>query len=174
MQISILIALGVFFILSVMFLLLYLNEYNKRIKIDSDTKNLIGNLENENNILNQKLKIAVEDITPKRHGYYKDSLRLVSPEEHKTGTGGGEKYEFILYVTEVERYLNGESKIILNDIEVISGYDSSQYDYVKTSFKRRFVSIKNTVDIEWLESENAVKEMRKQKLERIKKLDDGK
>lgn len=61
------------------------------------------------------------------------------------------------------------SKIRLNEIEVTSGYDHNQYDWVKKCAREMFSSLMKTSDIEWLESEESIKELRKQKLEKIKK-----
>jgi hypothetical protein len=59
------------------------------------------------------------------------------------------------------------SKIELTDVEVIAGYQVTEYPWIKESQIKRFCSIKKTSDIEWLESEESLKELRKEKLNKI-------
>jgi len=94
---------------------------------------------------------------------------------HKTNLsksiGSSESYEYkvMVYVEEVDKYNGGISKINLVSLEIISGFDPSQFDYVKRATKSKFISIKNTSDIEWLVSENDIKQERKEKLDKINK-----
>ena len=101
-----------------------------------------------------------------RFGYYYGTINLRSSEDEKNNKPG-DPYSFIVYVKELDRYTNGMSKIELNNIEVISGYQISQYSWVKKSQRERFSSIKKTSEIEWLESEETIKESRKEKLAKI-------
>lgn len=73
-----------------------------------------------------------------------------------------------MYVREQDRYANGLSKIELTKIEIISGFDPNQFEWVKTSLTQKFSSLKETKDIEWLESEENIKKLRKEKLQKIK------
>ncbi len=62
------------------------------------------------------------------------------------------------------------SKIELTDVELISGFDNSQFDHVKRTMRTKFSSLKKTSEIEWLESEDNIKEIRKQKLKKISEI----
>lgn len=73
---------------------------------------------------------------------------------------------------ELDRYTNGDCKIQLSNIEISSGFSIEQYDWVKRGLRERFVTVKPQKDIVWLESEESIKELRKQKLEKLKELDD--
>ena len=101
-----------------------------------------------------------------RKGYYDNTVNLMSPEDYKNNSPG-ELYRCILYVKELDRYTNGMSKIELTDVELISGFDNTQFDYVKRTMRTKFSSLRKTSDIEWLESEDSIKEVRKQKLKKI-------
>ena len=63
------------------------------------------------------------------------------------------------------------SKIELTNVELIAGFDNSQFDHVKNSMRIKFSSLKKTTEIEWLESEETIKELRKQKLKKIAELE---
>jgi hypothetical protein len=166
MQILILIALGVFFSLDILLLVFYLKMKNKYIKTDSDLKN---SEEKYDNLL-KNYKYSKEELLPKRCGIYKETVSLVDNADRKKGISG-DPYSAIIYVQELDRYTNGTCKIKLLDIEVTSGYDSNQYYWVKGCFQKRFVSLKKQGDIEWLESEESIKELRKQKLEKLGKIE---
>ena len=131
-------------------------------KMKKSYKNKLQELQKSNDILNSNLLSIKEDFTTKRNGYYSDSTRLLSINKKSSNL-----YDFIIYIKEIDRYTNGMSKIEMTNIEVVSGIDISQDDYLKTCIKNRFQSIKKTSDIEWLDSEESLKEMRKQKLEKI-------
>ena len=94
-------------------------------------------------------------------------MELISIEDKAKGLKS-DKYNVIIYVKEIDRFTNGMSKIQLTSIELVSGFDPSQFEWVKTSMKNKFKSIKKTSDIEWLESEDAIKKLRKDKLEKLK------
>jgi len=159
MTILILIALGVCFSTSILFLVLYLKMKKKCVEIDSNlqnTKDLISSYEDLKNLSN-------------RRGYYENTINLMSPEDKKNGLKG-EPYSCILYVKELDRYTNGMSKIELTEIELISGFDSSQFEHVKRTMRTKFPSLKKTSDVEWLESEDNIKEIRRQKLKKISEI----
>jgi len=61
------------------------------------------------------------------------------------------------------------SKIELENVELISGFDSAQFNHCENLVKTEFSSLRESSEIEWLESENAIKQERKDKLERIQK-----
>jgi len=116
--------------------------------------------------VNSLLSSIKDDLTTKRVGYYDDSVNILSHEDHLNNKTG-ELYKMITHVRELERYTNGMSKIELIKMEVTSGFDIYQYDYVKKCMTNKFQSIKKTFDIEWLECEDSLKELRKQKLNKI-------
>jgi len=151
----------IFLTLSVIFLSLYSrNKYLKEEKEYNFTK-----LENENEILKNSFNILKDEIlSDKRVGYYSGKKTLVSEEARdKPGT----IYNTCIYVTEIDRYTNGQSKIKLDKVEILSGFDHGQYNWVKTLTKEQFCSIKNTADITWLESEVSIVKQRKDKITEI-------
>ena len=154
------IALGVCFLTSILFfLVLYVKMKKKYLETNSNlqkSSSLIASYEDLKNLSNRK-------------GYYENVLNLMSPEDRKNGLKG-ESYTCILYIKELDRYTNGMSKIELTEIELISGFDSSKIDHVKINMRTKFSSLKKTSDIEWLESEESIKELRKQKLKKITSL----
>jgi hypothetical protein len=165
-QISILTALGLTLGLSIIFIVRSFKMKNKWIK----TTNELKKQKEDNEFLNKKLQIAIEDLKLKRrNGFYSDTLILLSTEQRKNNEKG-EPYNYIVYVTELDKYTNGLSKIKLDRIEIISGFDCNEFNWVRESVEKKFASIKKTSEIEWLENEENVKDMRKEKLDRIKNL----
>ena len=77
MQIFSLIALGTLFILSVIFIVLYIIAKNKQAEVASNVKKI----QEELALLTQKYNYAILDLSPKRHGYYKESTLLLSKED---------------------------------------------------------------------------------------------
>lgn len=72
-----------------------------------------------------------------------------------------------VYVKEVDRYSNGYSEIILDRVEPLKrSYSSDAIDNARNNF----ISLKLTNDIEWLEGEEHLRKLRKEKLEKIKKI----
>ena len=159
MLIMILIALGVCFSLSILFLVLYIKMKKKYSKTEATlqkTIELFNNFKKELALYNRK-------------GYYEYTMNLMTIEDYKNGLKG-EPYVCYLYVIELDKYTNGMSKIELTNIELLSGFDSSQFEYVKNIVKNKFSSLRKTSDINWLESEDKIKELRKQKLKKISEL----
>ena len=116
-----------------------------------------------------KLKNKFNDVTkivddlkkPVRRGYIKKDLT-------SNPTGGAQiKFESFIYVKELDRFTNGESKIEIESIE--EGIDDAKVnnkaivEYINESF----ISIVKTTDVVWLESEVSIKEMRKNKLAQL-------
>ena len=99
------------------------------------------------------------------HGWYNDSVKLADTNDSKKI----EEYKVIVYVEELDKYTNGIVKIKLINIEIMSGFQSSQYDHVINILTKRFISIKDSSEINWLVSENSIKEERKEKLDKINK-----
>jgi hypothetical protein len=69
----------------------------------------------------------------------------------------------IIYIKEIDRYTNGYSKIKLD-------YIDTESSYYKKIAKENFKSLIKTVNIEWLESEDCLKNTRKEKLSKLKKI----
>jgi len=105
--------------------------------------------------------IVLKLNSPLRYGYYKQGL---------TAKNDTEKFESLIYVKELDRYSNGESKIVIDKIDYgisdsrvsSSGID----DFIRGCFK----SIVKTSDITWLESEQNIKDQRKEKLAHLKEI----
>lgn len=160
MQILILISAIAFLLISTLFLILYL-----------DTKKKLLTEKDKNKNLEAKYNIIKESIS-KRQGYYYETTTLLSIEDRKKGLAG-DPYKTYIYVQEIDRYTNGMSKIELKKIEVISGYSIEKYPWVIECETTQFSSLRKTSDIEWLESEDSIKELRKQKLKELDKLENG-
>jgi len=134
------IILGVLLISSGVFFIYFYNSLNK--KYDH---------------LIDKVGFLLDELNkPLRNGYYtKDYTQ-----------GKIYNYTAYIYVIEKDRYTNGDSKIEINNIELISDTDINKFSakkFVLESFK----SIKKTADIIWLESEQTIKEQRKNKLKQL-------
>lgn len=162
--ITILIALGILSGLTVFSLTMYLKMKEKYLK----TLPVIKKLQDDISDLSKKMVYATESLLPKKSGYYIETVNLVSAEDKGKGLKG-DPYGCVIYVEELDRYKNGESKVKLINIEIVSGFNSDQYEHVKKVLRNRFPSLRNTADITWLESEDNIKEMRKQKLKNIQK-----
>ena len=163
MQIFIILSI-IFFILTIIFLFLFISKRTKLKIFESKFKKLEKEQKEEINKIKNSLSLT------NRNGFYNNSIKLVTPEDNAKGLSVGNDYRVIIYVKEIDRFTNGMSKIQLITIEVVHGFDNSQYEWVKTTFKSKFSSIKKTSEIEWLESEEDLKELRKQKLEKLEQL----
>jgi len=81
-----------------------------------------------------------------------------------TGRVGFHKdYTTMIYIKEIDRYTNGYSKIIIDNIETSSSMR-------KEMILRDFKYLVRTERIEWLESEDYIKQSRKEKLSKLKKI----
>ena len=76
-------------------------------------------------------------------------------------------YNAYIYVNEIDRYTDGYSKIEIDRIEV---WNKSCENSSKEKARDSFLSLKLTSEIEWLESENYIKRLRKEKLIQISKI----
>jgi len=75
-------------------------------------------------------------------------------------------YTSYVYITELDRYTNGYSKVEINRIEPFDKYyKNDSIMYAKQDFK----SLILTSEIEWLKSEDHIKKLRKEKLDKINK-----
>lgn len=116
--------------------------------------------------LSEKYKDVRKDIREMnkslRKGYYEEKVNFC-----ETKGGQGDPYDCVVYIEELDRYTNGDSKIKLTKVEVINGFHSNLYSQARSAVERKFCTIKPTKDIEWLESEGKLKEKRREKLNLI-------
>lgn len=130
-------------------------------KLNVKYKQAILKYNNLYNNVNDKLK---ELNKPLRLGYYKESLKV-----QETGKPDI-SFEAIVYVDEIARYTNGECRIQINSIEpgisntVINSSSVEQY------IRNKFITLVKASDIEWLENESEIKELRRNKLEHLKEV----
>ena len=118
---------------------------------------------------NKKLNLKVQGIIaelkkPIRSGHYTEKLEwtnTLDPTDKKD-------INVIVFVNELDRFKNGESKLEIDKIECGISYSRISIENVEKFIRGHFVSIKKTSDITWLESEPDIKEMRKHKLEQLK------
>lgn len=115
--------------------------------------------------LKNVISTTISDLNkPLRYGYYIRSLNITQP-------GLPNKpFDTYVYVKEVDRYTNGDSKISIDKIEPIVPESDMTHDRVIKYIKDEFKSVRLTSDITWLESENEIKEMRKNKLKHLKEV----
>jgi len=119
-------------------------------------------------ILYQYIRVRriLNDINkPLRKGYYKDSLRVIYK------IPGVEDVPFYptVYIIETDRYTSGESKIKIDYIDVCISETDVFRERVKKYIQNKFESVVKTSNINWLESELSIKEMRREKLAKLKK-----
>lgn len=114
-----------------------------------------------------KIKKVLNELNkPLRKGYYKQGLVTKSKINFSE-----EKEEFYstIYVIELDRYTSGESKIKIDYIEPGIQESKMPKSKIENFIKETFKSIVKTSDINWLDSELSIKEMRREKLSKIKK-----
>ena len=146
-----------FIVTSVIF---FLKCQNWKSQFDTKEKEHINVLGEYNSLKDDVKKLNSNYL---REGYYNETVNFA---EIKDSTDR-DPYECVIYVYETDKYINGESKLVLNKVEVISGFHQYNYDYAKQTIKSKFCSVKPTKDIIWLESEENLKEIRKKKLTEI-------
>jgi len=152
-------------VLALLFFILFAVNRSKLLNTRDELKKSKKDFE----ILKEKIDYIKQDLSPKRVGFYTETTNLLSREDKEDGKTG-DKYDAVVHVRELEKYTNGVSKLQLITIDVTSGYDHDQYDWVKTCMRDSFTSLKKTTDVEWLEPEESVKEARKLKLDKLEKL----
>ena len=102
--------------------------------------------------------------TPIRNGYYSRLLTVVD-----NVTKEELDFESIVYVNEIDRYTNGESKIKIYKIEPGINKEKCSKEKIERYINDKFKSIIKTADITWLESEQSIKDIRRKKLEQLRK-----
>ena len=111
-----------------------------------------------------KYKLIKEKIKelnkPLRQGYYRYNC-----------TQGTIKWTPTIFVYELDRYTNGESKISMDRIEITVKDDGSfNFKNANEFIIKQFETIVKTTNIIWLESEQSIKDIRRNKLEQIQKI----
>lgn len=103
----------------------------------------------------KKLIKEYNDIGTGRFGFYK----------YVSGSGS---YRAIVYVREIDKYTDGYSLLKIDRIEPTGtgGNKETSNQWAKDNF----VSLRLTSDIEWLESTDQIKRLRKEKLLKLKKV----
>ena len=107
-------------------------------------------------------------------GYKYLTIKKVVKEFQQIGTGRygfyekrGTSYNAYVYVDEIDRYSDGHSKIKIHKIEAFNtAYQDNSISWARDSF----VSLKLTSEINWLESEDYIKKLRKEKLDKLNKV----
>lgn len=115
--------------------------------------------------LTKNIRNIVENLQKTwRRGYITQSLVITNDNPEIKDID----FEPILYLREIDRYTNGTSKVEIEKIEY--GIDSENFNIQRLDkyIRERFKSIVKTTDVIWLESENEIKELRKNKLEQLK------
>lgn len=120
-------------------------------------RKLTSNIKNIRNIVENLQKTW-------RRGYITQSLVITNDNPEIKDIN----FEPTLYLREIDRYTNGTSKVEIEKIEY--GIDSEKFtiERIDKYIRERFKSIVKTTDVIWLESENEIKELRKNKLEQLK------
>jgi len=133
------------------------NQKDIRIK---DNKNL----ESKVNELKLTLKDNILNLNL-REGFYDKIFKLAITESSEDV----DQFETKIFVIELEKYTNGYSKIKLVKTDVLNGFKIDKYDWVRELSERKFSSIVKTSDITWLEVDEDIAELRKEKLTRLLK-----
>lgn len=142
---------GLFFISSVLLVLFYVKENKRNKELSKENINLMNSIE----------IIKNDIISTNRKGYYKHIINITDKNDKS------KPYEVIIYVKELEQYINNISKIELENIENISGYDTTIYSFVINCAKNTFCTLKDTNSINWLEPKTPLS---KQRLDKINKI----
>lgn len=110
---------------------------------------------------------------PLRKGYIKVTLQYY-PNGSSDKTTPAEDFFPYIYIIEKDRYTDGTCLVEIERIE--SGIAESKIpkEIVEKYIKDSFHSTRRVSEINWFESENAIKEMRKSKLEQLKNVIGGK
>lgn len=115
------------------------------------------------NLKSQVNSIMSELKNPIKIGYYKTTLTLSQKDKPDV------PFDVLIYVKELDHYTNGDSKIEIHKIEPSIDATLMSHDRIEKYVKDGFVSLIKSTKVEWLESEHDIKEVRKNKLEQLKK-----
>ena len=117
-------------------------------------------------IKNKKLSKKIDNYIseskkPLRTGYMTFDLKI-------TELGKPDfSFESLVYVNELDRYTNGESKIEINKIDPCIDETKMSKERIEKYIKDKFRSLVKTSDVIWLESEQSIKDIRRQKLKQL-------
>lgn len=115
--------------------------------------------------LRKKVKLIIKVDSDKRlHGY----IDFVGKQKNKI-TSAEIDYKIKVFVTELEKYKNGESKIKIDNVKIISDESGLDIDRSTEFVIKNIPEIVKTNEVEWLEIEESLKERRKEKLNKLKK-----
>ena len=110
-----------------------------------------------NNLIDKASTLIDELNKPLRMGYYK----MTCIQDNTID------YFPIVYVSEIDRYTNGECKIKLERVEISCGNKNFSVTSAEIFVRKEFKSLVNITDITWLESEQTIKDQRKNKLKQL-------
>jgi len=161
MTLTILIIVSFFILMAIFFIV----EKVKHKKLNGEYKKLDGEYEDKLRIEKQKLNTKFNQMKE----ILSDSKLIGYYNERGWTWKDDKKIEFNVFVEEVDRYTNGESRVRLHHIEPIR-CPSQAIRFLEEKVKEIFLTVRKTSDIEWLISENEIKEVRRKKLEAIEKL----
>jgi len=112
---------------------------------------------------NEKLKIGLNENILKlnlREGFYTDTIKFAENQDAKET----DDYDAKVYVKELEKYTNGYSKIEHIRTDVYNGFSQNKYDMAKRTIQNKFESVVKTSDITWLEVDDDINKLRKEKI----------
>jgi len=95
-----------------------------------------------------------------REGFYADTIKFAENQDAEET----DDYDVKVYVKELEKYTNGYSKIEHIRTDVYSGFSQNKYDMAKRTIQNKFESVVKTSDITWLEVDEDINKLRKEKI----------
>jgi hypothetical protein len=120
---------------------------------------------------NKKINTILSDLKkPIRYGYFIRKLKITN----KIDPSVNVDFEAFVYVKEIDRFTNGISKIEIDKIEFGVSKTDMAPEKIDEFIRSEVKSLKKTNDIDWLDSEESIKEMRRSKLEKLKEVLQGK
>lgn len=151
-----------------------INEYDFKSKaIEEKIKSVNRIIEDEKYKYDNKLEVEREKFEQKLN-----EVKSLIKSKHKKGyyiqkltstDDDGIKHNFdnMVYIREVDRYINGKSKIVFEKVEIVNKPSHTRYNHVLSYIKENFNSVIDTNNIEWLESVNEIQKEREDKLKRV-------
>jgi hypothetical protein len=116
--------------------------------------------------LQKKTKDIISDLeSPLRRGYMSTKLTHTDGITLKVTT-----FHPNVFVKEIDRFTNGECKLEIEKIEPGIAETTYPHERVEEYVKGIFHSVHKISDVNWLETEISLKEIRKSKLEKLKSI----
>ena len=112
------------------------------------------------NSLQIEMKLFKEQLELKR-GYYVQELTTTNKPK--------KDFKVKVYIKEVDQYTNGKSKIAITSIGKCSLPDGITQQKINAHIYESFDELRDSKDIEWLESTNEIQKIREKKLSRVMK-----